>query len=294
MIDTTNTRYEYKLWSPGVWALMGWHDFLDAAKLKDMDDFMSLEGEIVDLNRKSQVHKIYLGSSPQTFFFKKHENYLKRTWKTFFRSVPMLKWELKNLMYYARAGFDALEPVAWGWRPHNGGGDGFILVAELDGYKSLQDWFSDPDVLDDPIMLRSISTAVAGMLHRIHEAGIAHVDLFSKHVFLKPHGNKFLAHPLDLERTKVKGHWPWSSWRIRRKQVFDLAALHLTVPWPQVGFTKRLRFFLEYRGHSSLSQDDKQLIRKALDIAIDKGQHHKFKPYGVADRLIGRHGLLKN
>ncbi len=291
MIDTTNTRYEYKLWSPGVWVLNGWDDFLDAAKLKDMDDFMSLQGEIVDLNRKSQVHKIELGSSPQTFFLKKHENYLKRTWKTFFRSVPMLKWELKNLMYYARAGFDALEPVAWGWRPHKGGGDGFIFMAELDGYKSLQDWLSDPDALGDPVMLRSISNAVAGMLRRIHEAGIAHVDLFSKHVFLKPLGNKFIAHPLDLERTKVKGHMPWSSWRIRRKQVFDLAALHLTVPWPQVSFSKRLRFFLEYRGHSSLSQDDKQLIRKALGIATDKGQHPKFKSYGVADRLIGRDGV---
>ncbi len=292
MINTINTRYEYKLWSPDVWALNGWYDFLETAKLRNMDDFMSLQGEIVDKNRRSQVHKIDLGSSSRTFFLKKHENYVKRTWKTFFRSVPMIKWELKNLMCYARAGFDALEPVACGWRSKKGGGDSFMLLAELEGYKSLQDWLSDPDVLDDPIMVRSLSNAVAGMLHRIHKAGLAHVDLFSKHVFLKHHGNKFLAQPLDLERTKVKGNLPWSSWHIRRKQVFDLAALHLTVPWPQVGYTKRLRSFLEYLGHSNLSQDDKLLLRKALKIAADKGQHPKFKSYGVADRLIGCYGPL--
>ena len=59
-----------------------------------------------------------------------------------------------------------------------------MLVAELEGYKSLQDWVSVQDNVDDHTKMQTMIKSVAGMVHCIHESDLAHVDLFSWHVFL--------------------------------------------------------------------------------------------------------------
>lgn len=285
MIDTSDTRYKFESWAPGVWTLGGWQEFLRSQRLNDLDDFIKLRGEVVDRNRRSRVHRISLGSPARTFYLKLHRDYMKRSWRRFFKPMAMVEQELANLMNYARAGFDDLEPVAWGWRRPQKGGESFLLLAELEGYRSLQEWLSDRDLTADPARRRTLREAVTRMLTRIHQAGLAHVDLFSWHIFLKPQGDAFLALPIDLERSRIKGAWPWSSRKIMKKQANDLAVLHLTVPWPQVGFSERMRFFLNYRGHQALSRDDKRLLRKVLAIARHRGRQKKFKPFGVAERL---------
>jgi hypothetical protein len=188
-------------------------------------------------------------------------------------------------MHYARAGFDALEPVAWGWRRPRKGGEGFLLLAELEGYRSLQEWLSEKDIAADPVRRRTLWKAVIPMVQRMHQAGLVHMDLYAWHIFLKPLGEEFLALPIDLERSIITGSWPWSSRKIKKKQANDLAALHLTVPWPLVGSVERMRFFLNYRGHQALSRNDKRFLRKILAIARHRGRQKKFKPFGVADRL---------
>ncbi len=285
MIDTSNTRYEFELWDSGLWTLRGWQDFLRSLDLNCLDDFIKLRGEVVDRNRKSRVYRISLGSPARTFYLKLHRGYVKRSWRRLFRPRAMVEQELANLMNYARAGFDALEPVAWGRRLSKGEGVSFLLLAELDGYRSLQEWLSEGETASTTLVRRSLGEAVARMLASIHKAGLAHVDLFSWHIFLKHQGDEFLALPIDLERSRIKGFWPWSSRRILEKQANDLAVLNLTVPWPQVGSSERMRFFLDYRGHHSLNRNDKRLLRKVFAIARRRGRQKKFKPFGVADRL---------
>ncbi|MCP4668007.1 MAG: hypothetical protein GY849_16785 [Deltaproteobacteria bacterium] len=285
MIDTTDTRYAFKSWAPGVWAFGGWEAFLRSLDLNCLDDFIQLRGQVVDRNRKSRVHRISLGSPARTCYLKLHRGYVKRSWRSLFRPRILVERELANLMHYARAGFDALEPVAWGRRLRKRGGESFLLVAELEGYRSLQEWLSNRGLASDSSGRRSLRESVARMLARMHQAGLAHIDLFSWHIFLKPQGDAFLALPIDLERSRIKGPWPWSSRRILEKQAHDLAVLHLTVPWPQVGYRERMRFFLHYRGHQALSRNDKRLLRKVLAIARHRGRQKKFKPFGVAERL---------
>jgi hypothetical protein len=290
MIDTSGTRYEFARWSPGVWALRPWQEFLDAVPLRQMDDFMRLRGEIVDRNRRSQVHRIQLGSPEKVFYLKVHKDYVRHSWKGLFKAVPMVAQELTRLMDYARAGLDALEPVAWGWRPRGMGGDSFLLTAELKGFRSLDSWLSDASVGEDRVKRRAIGKAVAGMLDRMHRSGLAHVDLFAWHVFLKPMGSTFQAQAIDLERSRIRSPWPGSSHRILKKQANDLAMLHLTVPWPQVSHSERMRFFLDYRGHNRLTLADKRFIRASMKVAKHRGRRSKFKRFGVAQQLRGGSG----
>lgn len=290
MIDTSGTCYEFKSWATGVWALAGQHELLKSLGLREFDDFFMLRGEVVDRNRRSQVHKLQLGSPPVTFYLKLHKGYVTRSWKSCFRAESVIQKELANMMHYARAGLKALVPVAWGWHPHRGGGDSFVLINELEGYRSLEDWTSDRTILLDADKLNSIFEAVARMLVCVHGAGLAHLDLFSWHVFLKEEGDKFLVQPIDLERSMIKGRWPWSSRQIRKKQASDLAALHLTTPWPQISFSKRMRFFLAYCGHKRLSMRDKVFLRRILEMARHRGRMKKFRSYGVGEMLRRHHG----
>jgi len=124
------------------------------------------------------------------------------------------------------------------------------------------------------------------MLAKMHCGGLAHIDLFSWHVFVKKTGEgHFLAHPIDLERTKVKGGWPWSQWLIRRKQANDLAVLHLTVPWPQVSSAERMRFYHAYCKSLGIRKKDRSFLKLILATARHRGRKRKFKPFGVAARL---------
>lgn len=205
---------------------------------------------------------------------------------TFFKKVPYCKIELNNMMHYTRAGLAELEPVAWGWR--SGKEDvAFLLIKELDGYVSLQEWLKSPDCFSAK-KRRKVSTAIARMLALMHSYGLAHIDLFTWHIYLKKDGDGFKAHPIDLERTKVKSFWPWSPWIMRYKQVNDLAVLHLTAPWPQISFSERMRFYYDYCSFVGIKPGDRSFLKRIMAIARHRGRKRKFKRFGVAERLRTR------
>jgi hypothetical protein len=286
-IDTSGTRYHFKTWAEGVWVLEGSENLLASEGLKSFHDFFKIKGDLVDVNPQSRVRKIRLGRDNDVFFLKLHSNYVKSSLKTFFRPTPMVMKELMNLMHYAKLGFDRLEPVAWGWRPQRGGGDSFLLVSELKDFRPLSDWVSERALLSNPLERRDIRKTVASMLSSMHRGGIAHVDLFSWHVFLKKSETGFLVQPIDLERTRIRGIWPWSPFRHRLKMASDLASLHLTVPYPEIGFGERLDFFMRYRGRKHLTKTDRSLLKHVIKESKRRGVKNKFKPYGVADKLMG-------
>jgi len=285
VIDTTATRYRFKSFAKDVYVLDGWQEFIRACGLNVFESFISLAGEVVDRNSRSVVRRIELGNPPRAFYLKCHKNYMKRRIHKFFRSEPMIYTELDNMMHYARAGFDALDPVAWGWRKGKGGGNSFLLIAELTGFRSLQTYFDDDFVMESVKERRSLSNALASMLAAIHDAGLAHLDFFTWHVFIAPSSNGYKLQPIDLERSTKKGKMIGSSFRIKMKQIDDLASLHLTVPWPLVNFSERIRFLYNYREKRGIYGSGNKLLKSVLKRARHKGGRKKFKPFGVDSNL---------
>ena len=53
--------------------------------------------------------------------------FMKRQACMLFRPKPIIYAELENMTHYASAGFDALDPVSWGWQQDKGGGKKFSL-----------------------------------------------------------------------------------------------------------------------------------------------------------------------
>ena|GEM_PF-3109751 len=285
MIDTTATRYRFKSFAKDIHVLDGWQEFLQACGLNIFESFIAITGEVVDQNSRSVVHRIELGDPPRTFYLKCHKNYVKRKACTFFRPKPMIYTEIENMMHYARAGFDALDPVAWGWQKDKSGGNSFLLIAELTGFISLQTCFDDDLIMGSAEKRRAISNALSSMLAAIHDAGLAHVDLFTWHVFLRPSWSGYKLQPIDLERSRKKGKMIWSSFWIKRKQIDDLASLHLTVPWPLVSFSERMRFFHDYRKKRGMPGSEHKFLKAILKRGKHRGRRKKFKPFGVAGKL---------
>lgn len=286
MIDSNGTRYVPKQLSKDVWVLDGWQDFLVKNSLYHFDDFLKLTGELVDINKRSNVQKVKIGDVEKNYYLKIHDNYNRKDFSTGFKKIPVIQIELANLMHYARCGFDALEPIAWGWKRTKEGDKGFLLLEELQGYTSLKEYLSMHDRKKDSLSLTKLANALADMVATIHNNGLVHQDLFSWHIFVKKQRDKFIFQPIDLERTIKKSKTFYSNWVIFFKKAQDLAVLHLTVPWPLVRFTVRLRFFLRYKNHQRLTKKDKWVIKLILRISKRLGKRRrKYKPYGIADRL---------
>jgi len=285
MLDTTATRYRFELFAKDVHVLDGWQKFLQTCGLNSFENFFALAGEMVDRNRRSVVYRIELGDPPRIFYLKCHKDYVKRKACTFFRPKPMIYTELENMMHYARAGFDALDPVAWGWQRGKAGGNSFLLIAELTGFTSLQTCFDDDLVMGSAEKRQAISNTLSSGLAAIHDAGLAHEDFFTWHVFIGSSSSGYKLQPIDLERSEKKGKMIWSSFRVKRKQIDDLASLHLTVPWPLVNFSERMRFFHDYRKKRGMSGSEHKLLKAILKRARRRGRRRKFKPYGVAGEL---------
>ena len=285
MIDTTATRYIFKPFAKDIHVLDGWQKFLQACGLNIFESFIALTGEVVDQNSRSVVHRIELGDPPRTFYLKCHKNYVKRKAYTFFRPKPMIYTELENMMHYARAGFDALDPVAWGWQKDKGDGNSFLLIADLTDYRPLQTYFDNDLVMASAEKRHAISSALSSGLAAIHDAGLAHRDFFTWHVFIGPSRSGYKLQPIDLERSIKRGKMIWSSFWVKRKQIDDLASLHLTVPWPLVNFSERMRFFHDYRKKRGMPGSGHKFLKAILKRAKHRGRRKKFKPFGVVGKL---------
>lgn len=288
MIDCHDTRFEILDQGQGLWIFKKWQGLLQESGLNQFSDFCTLTGKEMDRNRGSVVYRLELGAAKEIFYLKLHTNYYKRGLKTLFRKVPYAQIELANMMDYCRAGLGELEPVAWGWQPGRPEGDiSFLLIKELSGYKSLQEWLQDPACATAK-QRRPLLLAVARMLATMHDHGLAHIDLFTWHIFAKKEGDQWHAHPIDLERTKRQGSWPWSKLLSRHKQANDLAVLHLTTPWPQVRWTERMRCYHDYCSFRKFPKGDRFFLAQVLSIARHRGRKGKFKFYGVAEKLRGK------
>ena len=85
MIESSGTRYTLTPWSEDVWVFDNWQHFLEKNSLVRFENFFKLTGDVVDINRRSVVHKITIGDTNKVFYLKIHEHYIKKISKLFLR-----------------------------------------------------------------------------------------------------------------------------------------------------------------------------------------------------------------
>jgi len=111
---------------------------------------------------------------------------------------------------------------------------------------------------------------LAGLVRRLHAAGLCHRDLYTSHIFVMIEPDRTVRfHVIDLQRMFAP------RWRHRRWYIKDLAALAATAPAGIVSRTDRLRFLLAYLGRPRLDPEAKRWWRDVARKAGRMMRHHE-------------------
>jgi hypothetical protein len=228
-----------------VFVIAKHHELLRQLGLDTMEGVKKFKGELIknhkgrrDIQRVSGSSS---GGSGMTFFLKRNwQPYKKDGMKSLFTrgavwSQSRIEWE--NSLALQRAGVSVAEPIAFGeecglfWEQFS-----FILTASARGETTLDEFLRAPK---QPGERRHVFDLLAHEIRKMHDAGLASPDLFTRHVFVQCGAEpKFCL--IDMARLDRRRKLP-ASLRAR-----DLAALNVTAPLRFVSTRERLRFLELY------------------------------------------------
>jgi len=180
--------------------------------------------------------------------------FLKRNWKPYKKDglISLLRYgrvwsvsrqEWANGLALQRAGLRTAPLVAYGeecgpaWEKFS-----FILTEAADGRHTVGDFLRD---CHDAARRRTVLDALAVEIRKMHAAGLASPDLFTRHLFVEDD-----AHPprfclIDMARLDARRSLSM------RHRARDLTALHVTAPLRLATSRERLRFARMYAGRDA-------------------------------------------
>jgi hypothetical protein len=188
--------------------------------------------------------------------------YVKRYWgggKGLRRYIgrPRVKAEWQNLKYFAKWGVPTAPIVAFGLERQFGRFvRGALITRELSNSEDLGLLANNDDPrLQDPRWVDTVSRQLARATRILHEHHFTHNDLKWRNLLVNDRVELFL---IDCPT----GTFWWGP-LLRYRIIKDLACLDKVAKY-KLSRTQRLRFYLQYRGRSSLSAADKQRIRRVV------------------------------
>jgi hypothetical protein len=204
------------------------------------------------------------GGEVGRFFLKRYESSYLSSWRFFLRAIhwpgaedeAMREW--RAALTLRSSGFNTAIPVAVG-QTMTGGvvTRSFVMTAEIAGGVCAHNAIPSFTATQR----RAFALESGELTRRLHHAGFVHKDYYLYHIFVVPKHSPAESLQLaliDLQRV-VRPVWLRERWLIK-----DLAALAYSARRVGMSRTTLARFFRVYRGHTRLSDQDKQLARKVL------------------------------
>ena len=243
--------------------------------LGTMEGVKSFRGELIKNHKgRRDIQRLQIENEgrPLTLFLKRNRQPYKKDGLTslFTRgtvgSLSRIEWE--NALALQRAGLAVAEPVAWGeecgplWERFS-----FILTAAARGESTLDKFLnSKPDAGEQARVL----DALARFVRKLHDAGFASPDLFTRHLFLT-RGAEPQFCLIDMARLDRR---PNISPALRAR---DLAALHVTTPLRHLPGSARRRFLRRYGGLDLHAR----ILARAMHLLTRKKFQDFFRPHQV-------------
>jgi len=236
-----------------------------------MEGVKSFRGELIKNHKgRRDIQRITTSANgrPLTLFLKRNwQPYKKDGMNSLFTrgavwSQSRTEWE--NSLALQRAEIAVAEPVAFGeecgplWEKFS-----FIITATARGEITMDNFLAaNPEAAERTRVL----DALARFVRKMHDAGLASPDLFTRHIFLT-RGNTLEFCLIDMARLDRRNKLT-PALRAR-----DLAALHVTAPLRFLTTPERLRF-LEIYGCPELQPRIEARARHLL-------QRKKFKDFSL-------------
>ncbi len=223
-------------------------DWAREAGLCDFDAVWAIdEGTPAATHRdRSAVEVRIERGEPRTFFVKRvgraHVKHMVEAARAMERPVSKCRREWEAARALEEAGVAAAPMVALGERRLGPWPlESFLVVEKLYGSEPLDEFLDSLAALPRRARareVRALAKAVADAAARMHRAGLFHLDLYAKHIFVRRNGGVFVINIIDLQRMRRGGGLAAA--------VRDLAALNVTVPLRTATPRTRLRFLAEY------------------------------------------------
>jgi tRNA A-37 threonylcarbamoyl transferase component Bud32 len=256
-----------------VFVIAKYHDVLRRLGVDSMEGVKNFKGELIkDHKGRRDIQRIttLVGGQALVFFLKRNwRPYRKDGLKSLFTrgevwSQSRVEWE--NSLALQRAGLTVAELIAFGeecgllWENFS-----FIITAAARGEMTLDQFLRTNT---DRVQRRRVFGTLAWTVRRMHDAGLASPDLFTRHIFVEADAEpKFcLIDMARLDRCKRL------SAKLRAR---DLAALNITAPLRFLSARERLRFLKVYGGDRSLRDRVIQRMSHLL-------KRRKFADFAVA------------
>lgn len=214
-----------------------------------------------------------LGESPALFLKRIYRPYRKDGLKSLLvrgrvRSLCRQEWD--NYLALRDAGMSIAEPVAVGdvcgplWEHFS-----FILTGAARGNETVEDFLARSR---DAALRRRVIRALAAEVRKMHDAGLASPDLFTRHFFLDLSDGQPRFCLIDMARLdhRTPGRLP-DALRAR-----DMAALNATAPLRFVSRTERAQFLKAYAGAKEHRRRLVPLVRRRVGHLLKKRKYADF------------------
>ncbi|MBI3462914.1 MAG: hypothetical protein HY000_07610 [Planctomycetes bacterium] len=193
--------------------------------------------------------------------------YVKREWQTYAKdrvtgwlhdrgwgTKARHEWRLLGAM--AAAGVGCAEPVVMverGWIRRQG----YLIVRAIPGAVELNHYLAEHRPVMSVRDRRQFAAYLGREVARLHEAGIDHPDLYSKHILLGegPQSSLPLVSFIDMQRSSAERSVSAS------RRARDLAALDATLSRELASATDRAAFLGSYLSHTSVRLDQAQATK---------------------------------
>lgn len=276
----TMLRHQTTTITPGYESLLREHclDSVDAV-------YQCAAGDIITRSGSTEVRKVILGSGvkSETFFIKKYWiSRPQQLWSGMFRGTlfgcPKARREYQNLALLRTMGLDAPEPVAFGEERKGGWLVRSCLISKsvptpLPLHHFIRDHLPTLRGAEAKQTRRTLIDNLALYTRRMHEHRFVHHDYFWRNILLVGLSLEHF-YLIDAHKGRV-----WRSRSADRVRASDLASLDAPAPH-FFRRSERLRFFLRYRDHQTLDEQDKALIRESLRLAAPMRERQLKRVFG--------------
>ncbi len=186
-----------------------------------------------------------------TFFIKRQENYLSRSWSAPFYGRAVIDYEVNHLLRFQRSAIPSLQVVCFASIKKNK--QAILVTRALEAYHDLTHTirYNIHNITQKKQFIQKLATIISTM-HRQH---LQHRCLYPKHILVKITEQDFDIRLIDLEKVRYVLLPQFAALR-------DLDSLYRHSSFATQ--TDMLRFFLAYRDTNTLRPQDKRLLRKIL------------------------------
>lgn len=217
---------------------------------------MNLEGELITQAKNRNVIRVKVQG--KHYYVKRYTSAGKGLRAYFGRSRVRAEWE--NLQYFWHMHIPAPKLLAYGeTRPlFSDYGAGAYVMHAIPNTVPLSSIEQFPELLDMRSWRVELLHLIAHYVKTLHDDDFAHGDLYWRNILLAldekpsvyfidcPQGRKYFGPQLAYQKIR------------------DIACLAKD-SYPYFSKTDLLRFFLAYRGHKTLTPDDKNFIKKVSE-----------------------------